>query len=417
MGLILSLNNSIHSFNTGKFVLDQYTGAAAAYSLRQLSVNTTNVVRVRRSVDNAEADFTADEITDGTLTSFVGSENLADWSENFGNFDSPLNVTLSSGVSDPFGGTDATELISSSDGWVLRDVLSHIQSGTQYTVSIYARAKTEGVKNGFRFILGSATSSNIETTTTWTRYTATITANGTACGILRTSPNSFAEIEIYGFQINEGTSAQSYAATNGTYLNGDGHVTTWYDQAGNSNDATQATAASQPKIVDAGVLVEDNGKPAVDFDGVDDYLNMTSSINTSIYSNFAILKRNITLNNSPIIANSTGQSMGIWSDGNIYENNGSNFLLTTYTNNTNQNLFSIIKKGNTLSDFSANQNGASLPSYSGTAFTSIIFDRIGGRASSYLNGNIQEIVLYPSDQSSNRTGIETNINDHYNIYP
>jgi len=34
MGLILSLDNSIHSFNTGKFVLDQYTGAAAAYSLR-----------------------------------------------------------------------------------------------------------------------------------------------------------------------------------------------------------------------------------------------------------------------------------------------------------------------------------------------------------------------------------------------
>jgi hypothetical protein len=29
---------------------------------------------------------------------------------------------------------------------------------------------------------------------------------------------------------------------------------------------------------------------------------------------------------------------------------------------------------------------------------------------------MQEIVLYASDEASNRTGIETNINDYYNIY-
>jgi len=44
---------------------------------------------------------------------------------------------------------------------------------------------------------------------------------------------------------------------------------------------------------------------------------------------------------------------------------------------------------------------------------------IGARrdlADHWWAGNIQEIILYPSDQSSNRTGIETNINDFYNIY-
>jgi hypothetical protein len=35
----------------------------------------------------------------------------------------------------------------------------------------------------------------------------------------------------------------------------DGFVETWYDQSGNGNDATQSVAASQPKIVSAGVLV------------------------------------------------------------------------------------------------------------------------------------------------------------------
>jgi len=34
-----------------------------------------------------------------------------------------------------------------------------------------------------------------------------------------------------------------------------------------------------------------------------------------------------------------------------------------------------------------------------------------------LNGNIQEIVLYYNvDQSSNRTGISSNINSYYSIY-
>ena len=32
-------------------------------------------------------------------------------------------------------------------------------------------------------------------------------------------------------------------------------------------------------------------------------------------------------------------------------------------------------------------------------------------------GKMGELILYPSNQSSNRTAIETNINDYYSIYP
>ena len=35
---------------------------------------------------------------------------------------------------------------------------------------------------------------------------------------------------------------------------------------------------------------------------------------------------------------------------------------------------------------------------------------------SYFDGYICEAIFYDSDQSSNRTAIETNINDYYNIY-
>ena len=56
------------------FLLDDYPNTAGhSYSLRQLSASTTNVVRVRRDSDNTEQDFTAAEITDGTLVGFVGA--------------------------------------------------------------------------------------------------------------------------------------------------------------------------------------------------------------------------------------------------------------------------------------------------------------------------------------------------------
>lgn len=56
-------------------LLDIYPGAAGAWSLRKLSDSTTDVVRVRRSGDDAVADFTADAVVDGSLASWVGSGN------------------------------------------------------------------------------------------------------------------------------------------------------------------------------------------------------------------------------------------------------------------------------------------------------------------------------------------------------
>jgi len=44
---------------------------------------------------------------------------------------------------------------------------------------------------------------------------------------------------------------------------GDGFVVTWYDQSVNARDATQASAGSQPRIVTAGVLETQNGKPSL----------------------------------------------------------------------------------------------------------------------------------------------------------
>jgi hypothetical protein len=60
-----------------KLLLDTYSGAAAAYSLRNLTIlSDAPVVRVRRSSDNAEDDFFASEISQGgRLTTFTGAGN------------------------------------------------------------------------------------------------------------------------------------------------------------------------------------------------------------------------------------------------------------------------------------------------------------------------------------------------------
>lgn len=49
-------------------------------------------------------------------------------------------------------------------------------------------------------------------------------------------------------------------------------VSTWYDQSGGGRNATQATAASQPRISASGVLETVNTRPAIKGDGVDDQM-------------------------------------------------------------------------------------------------------------------------------------------------
>ena len=73
---------------TANALLDQFPGAAAAYSLRNLvGTSNPNVVRVRRSSDNTEQDFTATQVTDGTLTTFCGAGDgfVRTWYDQSGN--------------------------------------------------------------------------------------------------------------------------------------------------------------------------------------------------------------------------------------------------------------------------------------------------------------------------------------------
>lgn len=78
-------------------------------------------------------------------------------------------------------------------------------------------------------------------------------------------------------------------------------VSTWSDLSGQGNHATQSTTAAKP-LYKTGIVA---GRPAVLFDGVDDWLALTAAVGTILTSDaktvFAVVKMVATTNNSRIV--------------------------------------------------------------------------------------------------------------------
>ena len=214
---------------------------------------------------------------------------------------------------------------------------------------------------------------------------------------------------------------------------GDGFVSTWYDQSGNGKDATQATTTAQPKIVDAGALVTGG----LDFDGVDDQLDL-SGTGLDIFKNvgygqaFAVATSDETgLATANILGASTGLGVtrflisesnvtagsfrfgGRRLDADAFDSTTASVahgntekLVTGFANWTDAEAYLYQNGSNVGTDLSFQTAGNT----SNTSSTSL---RVGF---GNFDGRIREIIVYNTDQTANRVAIETNINDHYNIY-
>ena len=90
--------------------------------------------------------------------------------------------------------------------------------------------------------------------------------------VRRSSDNTEQDIGFVGDELDT-ASLLSFVGTSGT---DNGYVVTFYDQSGNGKHLSNTTASQQPKIVDAGQLVGDNGITGVYYDGVDDYIYNSS---------------------------------------------------------------------------------------------------------------------------------------------
>jgi len=95
---------------------------------------------------------------------------------------------------------------------------------------------------------------------------------GYAIRVRRSSDNSTQDI---GFN-NEGD--LDTAALLDFVGTGSGYVTIWYDQSGNTTNATQSTVGYQPSIVVSGQLNMVNNRPAIKYDGTDDRMTFSRTI-------------------------------------------------------------------------------------------------------------------------------------------
>ena len=213
---------------------------------------------------------------------------------------------------------------------------------------------------------------------------------------------------------------------------GNGVVTKWYDQIG-SNDAVQATASEQPLIVSAGSLVTINSKPAIQFDGEDDdFHNVFNAGGQTDMAFFSVSS----IDSTPLVVGDRAAIFGRYVIYNRFTNSSTH---SEYKGS----LEGQIKNASPAQNYNqrATLGGASEPirslgtminaegtfkvRFNGTESAGVATEMtgqqsqtiyIGSRSTDFLDGHIQELVVYFNNQTDNVTAIENNMNNYYSVY-
>jgi hypothetical protein len=259
---------------------------------------------------------------------------------------------------------------------------------------------------------------------------------GNAITVRRSSDNTSQNI---GFDANGNLDTTSMLSFVGA---GNGFVSIWYDQSGNGRDFTQSTAVRQPQIVSSGSLILENGKVSVNFDGINHRMYSGTLTNwTSLgFSTYVVSKSGgLNSNGRGVFAISGG---GVGTNGYLhllYRNNITNNFRSYYSINggdtqsqiqnptntfpTTQNLISVTRPASGNITFNLNNNlQSSITANTISGFISgnfILGNYFTQNSESivYLHqGTISEVIIYPNNQESNTSGINTNINSFYTIY-
>ena len=253
---------------------------------------------------------------------------------------------------------------------------------------------------------------------------------GAAIRVMRTSDNSQLDIGFIGEDLDIVTLLAFVGSDNG-------EIVIWYDQSGNGRHAV-STAGRRPRIVSNGVLQTEGGKPAILFDGVDDYLAAPSPLIDTTHSLFVLF--------TPKIENEFGTVFGQWSSGQngrfyVIANQESagpisvgrlNVANTTATGGNGTNgLAADVAISNTLTlitsisttgseQWKLFKNGAEWDSATITSVYTGVNSAIGslnGTGSLFpFDGTVSELISFPSVLSTtNRQTLERNQGKYYSI--
>lgn len=243
--------------------------------------------------------------------------------------------------------------------------------------------------------------------------------SGSAIRVREDSGNTEADIGFDGSGDLDTTALLAHTSSNS------GFIVKWYDQSGNSYDITQTTTASQPKIVDSGSVVEINGKPAILYDGSDDFMVQTSSMgfngSTAEVNHYSVQQMLSSDTTSIYIG---GQSnVYYW----VYTSGSSSTAIDSYcgppTFYKNGTVISSPTRGSLFTAYNTDaQTLASLTDLNMQYFNTTpttnfnISNALGGSAGWRMNAYVQELLFWRATDLPTQADVEANINSYFSIY-
>ena len=207
----------------------------------------------------------------------------------------------------------------------------------------------------------------------------------------------------------------------------DGFVSIWYDQSTSGNNAVQATAGNQPSIVQSGGICKSNGSPSVLFTGDtrDDELDFTDLTLTDA-AIFSVVNIDSSADQQILLGGSASTSTSTMMP--MMDNASTSTQV--YKNSTvggAEQGSSQFKNGSALTLADRDDAFDNLAVDSQILFTMIdvdvaeakVLDGISRCPSNavtfHLQGHMNELIIYNSDQSSDRGDIELEIANYYSI--
>ena len=434
----------------------RFGGAAAAYSLRDVGAMNGPVVEVRRSSDTQTQDFSAAQVSSGALETFTRAV-APNFSGNALNFDGSstyvqiTQLTLSGDFTFSFdafvdfnndgGGRVAGRTTAA--GWV-----ASINSPTALSVRANGSsgkgiAFNSAISSGEHSFILTRSSNVISLSIDGVTQTDTVNEenNFTVNFIGRQAANYFkgsirninfgsASYNGYGntdadWEDQTGSNDGTVNGTADTFFGSDGFVTTWYDQSGNGNNATQGTVADQPKIVSNGsVITETQGKPAIQFATSAEFLTFST---TNLQSMFSVVSNgDVAADEQVLIANDgvNNKYIRLLSGGTDYNpivRLGATMLTFADLTSGEQDVGIIFVYNRTdANNNTIHINNSAKAIISGTDTdlnADIDVDRIGTRNSSLdpWAGKMQEIIIFDKDMSGDRTDLQNDMANFYSI--
>ncbi|MAA63835.1 MAG: hypothetical protein CL581_03520 [Alteromonadaceae bacterium] len=191
-----------------------------------------------------------------------------------------------------------------------------------------------------------------------------------------------------------------------------GFVVTWYDQTGNGHHMTQSSTSLQPTIYNGTATLTQNKRPVLNFDG-EAMVQSTLSLATSDGYTFAVGGSSDASGGYVILSSDwVLTAAGIIQDGN---SGAAQLNQTVGSYHVNGQAIDAPTQ-DTLFDAMGSQGLIRISNHANTEGVTRFYALGSTALATYDNLQLQEIVVWHTDQSGNAASIEGNINNYFDVY-